>query len=66
MHRHEPPIIAGQVSILHKNEETGVWVVEKKGSMPIHGTGRYRYNTLLEILKNDYGLAAVSSTFVLS
>jgi 23S rRNA-/tRNA-specific pseudouridylate synthase len=37
-------------------------VVEKPGSMPVHPTGRYGFNTLLEILKYDYGLPLVHST----
>lgn len=29
--------------------------------MPIHATGRFRKNTLLEVLKNEYGLEHVNS-----
>lgn len=61
MHRHEPPILGGRVAVYHKDEENGIWVVEKKASMPIHSTGRYRKNTLLEVLKNEYGLEHVHS-----
>lgn len=61
MHRHEPPILGGKVKVHHRDDENGVWVVEKKASMPIHATGRYRKNTLLEVLKNEYGLEHVNS-----
>lgn len=63
VHRHEPPIIGGSVRIYHRDVERGVLVVEKKASMPIHATGRYKNNTLLEVLKNEQGLAVPSSTF---
>lgn len=64
MHRHEPPILGGKIKIYHRDDENGVWVVEKKASMPIHATGRYRKNTLLEVLKNEYGLEHVNSEFI--
>lgn len=64
MHRHEPPILGGKIKIYHRDDESGIWVVEKKASMPIHPTGRFRKNTLLEVLKNEYGLTHVNSTLM--
>ena len=61
VHRHEPPIISGAIQIYHRDEKSGIWVVEKKASMPIHSTGRYRNNTLLEVLKNEHNLEVVAS-----
>lgn len=63
VHRHEPPIIGGPVRIYHSDIERGVLVVEKKASMPIHATGRYRNNTLLEVMKAEQGIAVPSSQF---
>lgn len=60
-HRHEPPVIGDPVRIVTKDEERGFIVVEKPGSLPVHPTGRYRFNTLLEILRVDYGLNKLHS-----
>ncbi|TKA56452.1 hypothetical protein B0A53_02023 [Rhodotorula sp. CCFEE 5036] len=66
MHRHEPPVAAGPVKILYDGRLPGndgeTLVVEKPGSMPVHPTGRYNFNTLLEILKYDYDLPLVHTS----
>ncbi|GAA6033732.1 hypothetical protein JCM8097_004403 [Rhodosporidiobolus ruineniae] len=66
MHRHEPPVVAGPIKILYDGRLPGndgeTLVVEKPGSMPVHPTGRYNFNTLLEILKHDYGLPLVHTS----
>ncbi|EGG06560.1 uncharacterized protein MELLADRAFT_116466 [Melampsora larici-populina 98AG31] len=62
LHRHEPPVIGDPVRILHRDDVKGLLVVEKPGSMPIHPTGRYNYNTLLSILKFDYDLPLVHTS----
>ncbi|GAA6008011.1 hypothetical protein JCM10207_006998 [Rhodosporidiobolus poonsookiae] len=66
LHRHEPPVVAGPVKILYDGRLPGndgeMLVVEKPGSMPVHPTGRYNFNTLLEILKYDYGLPLVHTS----
>ncbi|GAA5827962.1 hypothetical protein JCM11251_005669 [Rhodosporidiobolus azoricus] len=66
LHRHEPPVVAGPVRILYDGRLPGndgeTLVVEKPGSMPVHPTGRYNFNTLLEILKYDYGLPLVHTS----
>ncbi|GAA6022156.1 hypothetical protein JCM11491_005108 [Sporobolomyces phaffii] len=65
-HRHEPPVVAGPVKIIYDGRLPGndgkTLVVEKPGSMPIHPTGRYNFNTLLEILKYDYDLPMVHTS----
>lgn len=49
IHRHEPPVLAEpQPEILHVAE--GLMVVSKPPSIPMHPSGRYRYNTLTSIL----------------
>lgn len=62
-HRHEPPVIGDPVRIVFQDEGRGLMVVEKPGSMPVHPTGRYRFNTMLEILRIDYGLKKVMSEY---
>ncbi|GAA5879372.1 hypothetical protein JCM1840_006025 [Sporobolomyces johnsonii] len=66
LHRHEPPVVAGPIKIIYDGRLPGndgeTLVVEKPGSMPVHPTGRYQFNTLLEILKYDYGLPLVHTS----
>ncbi|BGO88440.1 hypothetical protein JCM10020v2_000055 [Rhodotorula toruloides] len=66
LHRHEPPVVAGPIRIIYDGRLPGndgeTLVVEKPGSMPVHPTGRYNFNTLLEILKYDYGLPLVHTS----
>ncbi|GAA6054953.1 hypothetical protein JCM3770_004067 [Rhodotorula araucariae] len=66
LHRHEPPVVAGPIKILYDGRLPGndgeTLVVEKPGSMPVHPTGRYNFNTLLEILKYDYNLPLVHTS----
>ncbi|KAK4057726.1 hypothetical protein OIO90_001374 [Microbotryomycetes sp. JL221] len=66
LHRHEPPVVAGPIRIIYDGRLPGndgeTLVVEKPGSMPVHPTGRYHFNTLLEILKHDYGLPLVHTS----
>ncbi len=58
LHRHEPPISAEPIKILH--EGNGMLVVCKPASVPVHPSGRYRYNTLIEILRNEHGYKHLS------
>ncbi|KAK4705491.1 hypothetical protein P7C70_g712, partial [Phenoliferia sp. Uapishka_3] len=66
VHRHEPPVRAGPVRIIYDGRLPGndgqTLVVEKPGSMPVHSTGRYHFNTLLSILKYDYDLPLVHTS----
>ncbi|KAH9935201.1 pseudouridine synthase [Epithele typhae] len=55
VHRHEPAVTSTPVKILHHDKERGFIVINKPGSIPVHATGRYFYNSLAEILKNDFG-----------
>ncbi|TIA90790.1 hypothetical protein E3P99_01403 [Wallemia hederae] len=56
VHAHEPPVVAELPVIIYENKEKGWLVVSKPGSMPVHAAGRYRKNTLLEILHDEYQL----------
>ncbi|KAL5483010.1 hypothetical protein ACEPAI_8239 [Sanghuangporus weigelae] len=55
VHRHEPPVTSTPVEILHHDVEREFIVINKPGSIPIHAAGRYFRNSLIEILKNDFG-----------
>ncbi|KZV96732.1 pseudouridine synthase [Exidia glandulosa HHB12029] len=56
VHRHEPPVTATPVRILHVDKEREFIVVDKPGSIPVHATGRYFKNSLVEILRNEHGI----------
>lgn len=55
LHRHEPPTMACDISILQK--ETDVLTVCKPASIPVHPCGQYRKNTVVGILQAEDGLA---------
>ncbi|KAA8540657.1 hypothetical protein F0562_024424 [Nyssa sinensis] len=55
LHRHEPPVMAWDVSILQK--EPDVLTVCKPASVPVHPCGQYRKNTVVGILQAEHGLA---------
>ncbi|KAF5476511.1 hypothetical protein F2P56_003258 [Juglans regia] len=55
VHRHEPPVMAWDVSILQK--EPDVLTVCKPASVPVHPCGQYRKNTVVGILQAEHGLA---------
>ncbi|KAJ6534038.1 pseudouridine synthase [Mycena vulgaris] len=55
VHRHEPPVTSTPVKVLLHDVEREFIVVDKPGSIPIHGTGRYFQNTLIEILQKEFG-----------
>ncbi|KAF8161762.1 hypothetical protein K438DRAFT_306698 [Mycena galopus ATCC 62051] len=55
VHRHEPPVTSTPIKILHHDVEREFIVVDKPGSIPVHGTGRYFKNTLIEILQDEFG-----------
>ncbi|KAK9728918.1 DRAP deaminase [Basidiobolus ranarum] len=53
LHRHEPPVTGENIKIIHEDEE--ILVVDKPASIPVHPTGRYQHNTVLNILKYEHG-----------
>jgi 23S rRNA-/tRNA-specific pseudouridylate synthase len=53
LHRHEPPVTDQSIEIIaHTND---LLVVDKPASIPVHPTGRYRYNSLMYLLRREYG-----------
>ncbi|EPQ55476.1 pseudouridine synthase [Gloeophyllum trabeum ATCC 11539] len=59
VHRHEPPVTASPVRILHHDKEREFVVIDKPGSIPVHPTGRYFKHSLIEIMKDDFGFEKV-------
>ncbi|KAH9770081.1 RNA pseudouridine synthase 7 [Citrus sinensis] len=55
LHRHEPPVMAWDVSVLQK--EPDVLTVCKPPSVPVHPCGQYRKNTVVGILQAEHDLA---------
>ncbi|TQE12905.1 hypothetical protein C1H46_001551 [Malus baccata] len=55
VHRHEPPVMTWDISILQ--EKPDVVVVCKPASVPVHPCGQYRKNTVVGILEAEHGLA---------
>lgn len=55
LHRHEPPVMAWDITILQKEPE--VLTVCKPASIPVHPCGQYRKNTVVGILQAEHGLA---------
>lgn len=53
LHRHEPPVTAQPIGIVHEDE--GLIVINKPAGVPVHPTGRYNYNSLTEILRAERG-----------
>lgn len=51
-HFHEMPIYNKKVNIITYDNRTGLLIVNKPASIAIHPTGKYKYNTLQEILLN--------------
>ncbi|XP_066903117.1 pseudouridylate synthase RPUSD2 isoform X1 [Halyomorpha halys] len=54
VHRHEVPVTAEPIMIVHMDED--VVVVNKPASIPVHPCGRYRHNTVVFILAKEYQL----------
>ncbi|PSK42964.1 hypothetical protein B9Z65_6918 [Elsinoe australis] len=53
MHRHEPPVTAEPIGIVHESND--MLVINKPAGVPVHPAGRYRYNSVVEILRSERG-----------
>eukprot|EP00794_Sanderia_malayensis_P011158 gene11158-12330_t len=54
VHRHEPPVVDKQFDFVENNDL--MVVIDKPSSIPVHPCGRYRHNTVVFILGEEYGL----------
>lgn len=53
MHRHEPPVTAQPIGIVH--EDRDIIVINKPAGVPVHPAGRYNYNSIVEIMRAERG-----------
>ena len=53
LHRHEPPVTADPVAIIHEDDD--MIVINKPSGVPVHPAGRYKFNSVIEIMKADRG-----------
>lgn len=56
--RYEPPVSGEDIKIIHESED--MLVVEKPTPMPVHPSGRYRFNSLVGILMTVMGYKKLS------
>lgn len=54
IHRHEPAVTSRPIKIVFENEHTVA--IDKPLGLPVHPTGRYRYNTITKIMQHRHGL----------
>lgn len=52
-HKHEPPVTSRPIGIVYEDDE--LCVIDKPSGMPVHPTGRYRFNSAVQILKHELG-----------
>ncbi len=62
VHRHEPPVTDEPIKIIHRDDEEGILVIVKPGSIPVHAAGRYLRHTLTGLLKTEHGIEMVYTT----
>ncbi|KAI8962683.1 pseudouridine synthase [Daldinia sp. FL1419] len=53
IHRHEPPVTADPIGIIHEDED--MIVINKPSGIPVHPAGRYNFNSVIEIMKAERG-----------
>ena len=53
LHRHEPPVSAQPIGIVHEDED--LIVINKPAGIPVHPAGRYNYNSVVELMRVDRG-----------
>lgn len=56
-HRHELPVLGTPIKFIHEDKD--VLVIDKPPSVPIHPCGRYRHNSIINILEKEYGKPGV-------
>lgn len=53
IHRHEPPVTPDPVGIVHEDED--IIVINKPAGVPVHPAGRYNFNSVIEIVRDQRG-----------
>ncbi|CAI8032883.1 RNA pseudouridylate synthase domain-containing protein 2 [Geodia barretti] len=54
VHRHEPPVSADPLTILHLDSD--ILAINKPHSIPVHPCGRYRHNSVVFLLGKEHSL----------
>ncbi|CDR39879.1 CYFA0S04e00144g1_1 [Cyberlindnera fabianii] len=57
IHRHEPAVTSRPIRIVEETD--GLVIIDKPAGIPVHPTGRYRYNTITKVMKLEMGLGEV-------
>lgn len=52
-HRHEPAVSSRPIKIVFEDEN--IIAIDKPSGIPVHPTGRYRYNTITKIFQHEFG-----------
>ncbi|KAK6205473.1 DRAP deaminase [Scheffersomyces amazonensis] len=52
-YRREPPVSSREIKIVFENEN--IIAIDKPSGIPVHPTGRYRYNTITKIFQHEFG-----------
>lgn len=50
--RFEPPVTNQNIEIIHQSSD--LLIISKPGSLPVHPTGRYKFNTAISILEHEF------------
>lgn len=53
LHRHEPPVTSKPVKIVYQDDD--IVVIDKPSGIPVHPTGRYRFNSVTKMLERELG-----------
>lgn len=53
LHRHEPPVTAQPIGVIHEDDD--MLVIDKPAGVPVHSAGRYHFNSIVEILRAERG-----------
>lgn len=53
VHRHEPPVPSRPIKTVFENDD--LLVIDKPSGMPVHPTGRFRFNTVTKSIEKQYG-----------
>ncbi|ODV81625.1 DRAP deaminase [Suhomyces tanzawaensis NRRL Y-17324] len=51
--RREPPVTSREIKIVHEDEN--IIAIDKPSGIPVHPTGRYRYNTVTKVFQHELG-----------
>lgn len=51
LHRHEPPVTAQPIRVIAETDS--LIVIDKPAGVPVHPAGRYKYNSVVEIMRAE-------------